>query len=573
MRTDAVHCVPGMSGGSAGPPFSTFICHIHHVHRVIPVTFTDGHLMWMAAMRIFVAFDSSCEPFDFSQSQAVGTVKQMIKEHFRIEMTEDKQVRRFLELKYAGATLQDSWALGDIGLTPGSTIHCMLKEEMQPILRVFCAATKETLPVMGDVFLLSASVSKLKSEVSLQCGLPVSVFRLTTPLGLELYNCNQLNDYAIHLGDTLRLDVWDGWAEFLKGCLMGHKHTVQRYLSEEEPVLRFQQRVALYVAAYFGHLDLASWLLERGVRAEEPVGAHPYREWCWETEHPELSKCPIHAAAEAGRLLILKIFLTSNVLSLDCRDPSGRTSLQVALQHRHKDCVRYLVTKLWSRVCFPGVAFSMWVYIQIKRWVHKAQRKASSTPSQALRVPFRTRVGDIVLVDGFSAPLMTSKLKSKVTKEEIMRASQTIQDLVTARDAGRSSLPLTGLPSHAAPVRLPRLHPAVTNGCKCRQGGRRQQEVPSVGSRDQNKNVSQSKISLPPISQDANPWPRFSYTSPKVSLILSSSIESFSRCSGRTPRENAIYCLSLASAFTERPWLQQLGMARTLVRRTVKNAA
>ncbi|XP_029103794.1 protein ANKUB1-like [Scleropages formosus] len=524
-------------------------------------------------MRIFVVFEGSCESLDASQDQEVGTLKLTIKDHFHIEILDDKQVQRFLELKYAGATLQDNWALGDIGITPGSTIRCVLKEEMQPILRVYCAVRKETLPVMGEVFLLNSSVSQLKSMVSLQSGFPVSAFRLTTPSGLELYNCNQLNDYAIHVGDTLRLDVWDGWTEFLKGCLLGHKQTVQRYLAEEELVLRFQQRVALYVSAFFGHLDLASWLLGKGVRADEPVGAHPYREWCWETEHPELAKCPIHAAAEAGQLLILKIFISSNVFSLDCRDPRGCSPLQLTLQHRHRECVRYLVTKLWSMVCFPGLAFPTWVYIQIKRWMNKAQRKASSTQNNVLRVPFRTQVGDTVHVDGFSAPIMTSKLRSKVTKEEITVTSHTIQDLATAKHTGYGSLALNKTASQDARVHLPPLYPVVKNGGKGEQRSTKKQTAPSSRSHDQNKNAWQGRILLPPISQNVNPRPRFIYNSPSTSLILSSSIESFSNCTGRTPRENAIYCLSLASAFTEKPWLQQLGMARTLVRRTVKNAA
>ncbi|XP_036844125.1 protein ANKUB1-like isoform X2 [Oncorhynchus mykiss] len=94
--------------------------------------------------------------------------------------------------------------------------------------------------------------------VSQQCGLPVSSFRLSSPTGLQLYDCNRLHDYAIDLGATLRLDTWDGWAEFLRGCFLGHRLTVQRHPSRERPVMRFQLRVALYIAASLGHLDLAA---------------------------------------------------------------------------------------------------------------------------------------------------------------------------------------------------------------------------------------------------------------------------------------------------------------------------
>ncbi|KYO33952.1 hypothetical protein Y1Q_0024559 [Alligator mississippiensis] len=38
---------------------------------------------------------------------------------------------------------------------------------------------------------------------------------------------------------------------------------------------------------------------------------------------------------------------------------------------------------------------------------------------------------------------------------------------------------------------------------------------------------------------------------------------------GRSPRQNAIYYLAVASAFKEKPWLQQLEIARTLAKKSV----
>lgn len=68
-------------------------------------------------------------------------------------------------------------------------------------MRVFNAVTGETLSVMGSVSLLHyMSVARLKTVVSVQSGLPVSTFRLSTPAGVELYDCNQLQDYAIEVG-------------------------------------------------------------------------------------------------------------------------------------------------------------------------------------------------------------------------------------------------------------------------------------------------------------------------------------------------------------------------------------
>ncbi|KAJ8374341.1 hypothetical protein SKAU_G00049210 [Synaphobranchus kaupii] len=524
-------------------------------------------------MRIFIAFEGCCEPFDITQGHTVRTIKQMIKDFFHIQLSDNKQTRRYLELSYAGATLQDSWSLPDIGIAPCSTIRCLLKEEDKPVLHVFSPVTEETLSVMGTVFLLSTSVSRLKSLVSRQTGLPVGAFRLTTLSGLELYDCNQLDEYAVEVGATLRLDTWDGWTELLRGCSLGHRHTVQRYLSEEEPVMRFQQRVALYVAAFFGHLDLASWLLRRGVRAEEPVGVHPYRTWCRDTDHPETAKCPVHAAAEAGQLHILKFFVGSSVLNLVCPDPAGFTPLRIVLRYGHQECVRYLVIKLWSVVSFPGLVLTMGLYIQVKRWACKAQKKASRWSQRA---PSRARVGDTVLVDGFTIPEMTSKPWSRGTRAGVRVRGRVLPALTAACNPNcHSHDPSSVLSTPNAPSRLPHLHPDTTVGSgreerstEDRRG--RRQGILSAEGRDQNRNTWRSKVPLPAISRDTNPRPQFIYASPNSSLILSSSLDSFTKYSGRTTRENAIYCLALASAFTEKTWLHQLGMARTLAQRTVQ---
>ena len=48
-------------------------------------------------------------------------------DYFHVQLSDDKQVRHFLELSYAGAILRDSWVLTDVGITPSSAICCLLK--------------------------------------------------------------------------------------------------------------------------------------------------------------------------------------------------------------------------------------------------------------------------------------------------------------------------------------------------------------------------------------------------------------------------------------------------------------
>ncbi|KAI4898274.1 hypothetical protein NFI96_024408, partial [Prochilodus magdalenae] len=425
-------------------------------------------------------------------------------------------------------------------------------EVKKAVLHVYSAVTKETLPVGGTVALLTSSVSRLRSLVSCQLGLPVSAFRLSTQNGQELYDCNLLSDYAVEAGDTLHMDTWDGWTEFLRACFQGHKCRVQCQLSEEKAVLRFQKRVALYVAATHGHLELASWLLDNGMQAQEPVGVHPYRVWCYEMDHQDYLKCPIHAAVEAGQLLVLKMFLSRNVLNLAC----GQNLLRIAIHHRHMDCVSYLVSKLYSVVTFPGFVVSVWLYVQIKRWIHKAKRGplACGLPN---RGPFRSTVGDTLLVDGFSLSGMSTALRGPMLKgcSRVKHSSCGFHALTSA--AASPSCPShrpAVLGSQRASVQLPQLLPPTTN--KRRQKGtegnngygrKTWKEILAAENTDRRIGEWKTRVPLPHSSQDTSPRPLFVYPMcPNSSKILSTSLESFTRLSGRTPRENAIYCLAMA---------------------------
>uniref|UniRef100_A0A665TKH1 Ubiquitin-like domain-containing protein n=1 Tax=Echeneis naucrates TaxID=173247 RepID=A0A665TKH1_ECHNA len=179
-------------------------------------------------MKVFIHYEGSCEPFDVPPDQTVGAMKRMVKETFLVQLPSDNQVWHYLELSYGGAALQDSWALRDVGVVGGSVIRCLIKSEQRPVMHVFNAVTRETLQISGSEALLHVSVARLKSMVSLQSGLPVSAFRLSVLTDVQLYDCNQLQDYAIDAGTTLRLDTWDGWVEFLQGCLLGHRMAVRK---------------------------------------------------------------------------------------------------------------------------------------------------------------------------------------------------------------------------------------------------------------------------------------------------------------------------------------------------------
>nr|XP_043900544.1 protein ANKUB1-like [Solea senegalensis] len=504
-------------------------------------------------MKVWVYFEDSCEPFDIPSDLSVRAMKRMVKENFLVPLCDDKHLRQYLELSHGGAALADSWALCDVGIASGSAVRCLIKTEQRPVIHVFNAVTGDTLAITGSEALLHTSVAQLKSMVSTQSSLPVSAFRLSTLNDVPLYNCNRLQDYAITMGTTVHLDTWDGWVDFLRGCLLGHRLTVQTHLSEERLVMRFQLRVALYIAATLGHLDMAGWLLERGAHAGEPVGVHPYRQWCHKTAHRDAAKCPIHAAVENSQLLILKLFVTRNILSLVCQNPDGRNPLRIAIQHGHRDCVRYLANKLCSVVSLPKMSLPMHIYLQMKHWVRLGQRRAAINQSQFTTVaPFKARVGDILLVDGFNQPQMSYKS---------MKAMTTLK-----RDQSR--------PVQTKTVQL---LPPIRNLCSVSLSKKAQPQLPSMQSVNpgdlkmtQNRWKSDEKrggFPLLSVNRERMQKKVFAEPPPTFSNILTASLEKLSQQCDRTPRENAMYYLGIASTFKEKPWSKQLSIARTLARR------
>ena len=83
--------------------------------------------------------------------------------------------------------------------------------------------------------------------------------------------------------------------------------------------------------------------------------------------------------------------------------------------------------------------------------------------------------------------------------------------------------------------------------------------------------VSESGIPLPPKRVESQLKPFFYWSScEKVKNPVDETLEKFQYYRGATPHQNAVQCLTIASSFTEKPWLQQLRMAVSLTKRGVK---
>ena len=62
------------------------------------------------------------------------------------------------------------------------------------------------------------------------------------------------------------MECWNGWTELLVACVTGNTKRVLLWFSDldkEEALTQFQMRIALYVAAHFGHLDLSIGLMKK----------------------------------------------------------------------------------------------------------------------------------------------------------------------------------------------------------------------------------------------------------------------------------------------------------------------
>ena len=97
---------------------------------------------------------------------------------------------------------------------------------------------------------------------------------------------------------------------FLNSCIRGYHKQVIKTMSSDEIIRQYQAKVALFLAAHYGHYDLANSMMNLGARPDRPVGEHPSRQWCanLNSKKPEYLRCPIHEAIKSGQLKIVTLF-------------------------------------------------------------------------------------------------------------------------------------------------------------------------------------------------------------------------------------------------------------------------
>lgn len=372
-------------------------------------------------------FGGNRQLLDIAVGQTVSDIKGILRKKLDLDtvQSEEGENDMLLTLNYAGSNLEDEWVFSDISIPPGATLRCELIENVKTYLNVVCSYSNETLRFTEWFDVWETNVGDLKTMITEKTGLHVSVFRLVSPEGKEMYDCHPLKKYSVDYGDSVRLETWNGWSEFLKSATLGQltptmKHMVS--INDDPLVSKYQLRVALFIAAHFNYPQLAAQLIKSGARCDEPVGQHPVREWCNKDVHPDHFKTPVHEAAQHGSLNCLQKFVHHNYACILAKDGHGLTPCNLARRYKKTECFKLLIAEQFRSRSTAGLTLG--IYWRVRKWCERARDRAvvfhKHSPNPLLlamenRIYKNAVVGQKVQVDGFGENMQTGTSKLQLS--------------------------------------------------------------------------------------------------------------------------------------------------------------
>lgn len=207
-------------------------------------------------MKVFVVYKEARVTLEVTLKQTVAELRETVRDIFQIGPDEgptgsEEQETLRLTLTYAGADLNPKWFIADVGIVSGVTLRAVLREEVKASLLIHITFTGEVKEISQKIHFRSTPVSDIRSMASRLSGLPVGCFRLVSPAGAEMFDIHVLEVYNITLGDKVKLEVWDGWVDFLKAAFAGQVSTVTSLLSPDEVTTRYQCKVSCHVCTLF----------------------------------------------------------------------------------------------------------------------------------------------------------------------------------------------------------------------------------------------------------------------------------------------------------------------------------
>eukprot|EP00118_Oscarella_pearsei_P012141 m.86769 g.86769 ORF g.86769 m.86769 type:complete len:525 (+) comp36512_c1_seq4:1661-3235(+) len=508
-------------------------------------------------MKFFILYGKKVTTVEVAEASAVGRLKALLREKYDLYDV-DKSGNKTLVLSFNSTPLQDDWILSDIGIPSGSTLHFYVADDKAPSLLIFCAFSNEKV-ALYEIHVGRARVSQLKRLVMSRTGVPCSVFRLLYEES-QLFDCHDLDHYGIIRGSIVRMETWDGWNAFLNAARKGQsKQVVENLFPDNPETAEYQRRVALFIAAHFGHTDLAATMLKMGAHSDRPVGEHPARRWCADRADWLYYTAPIHQAAINGHLPVLRLFVRHNNSCVAARDGNGTTPLRLAMVHNQLDCVAYLKQQCWRKGANEDVTHA--IFSKVRDWKETAKMKVAMegdlSGKGGGRSKFRMRpplVGSAIFVDGLHKSMQKSS--NSVTRLDY-------------RDFSDSENEPSGISIYNARAQM------------LRNLGQQTLSLPSIvvtGQETAIKKPLLPPLILPPTSvvpvDSAGGEAGFQSVRrlPQIQMVKKT-MAAYETYSGKTCRENVLTCMDIGNSFSSKPWLSQLRLAMKVNQSTIRRPA
>eukprot|EP00794_Sanderia_malayensis_P013767 gene13767-15208_t len=360
------------------------------------------------------------------ESDSIGKVKDILRDKFNLNIKSSQEREDLiLHVTYAGSRLQDDWILSDIGILPGSTLTCNLQSKDKIFLRVFSTFNEKYYEFTEPINCDKTTVEALKEMVQDESGIPVSAFKMYKKSSrVEMFDPKYLSDYDVRSGDTVHIDIWDGMTDFMNSVFAGDVTDTMDSIVDfhEYPALyKYQLRVALFIAAFQGNIQLAAQLLKVGSRCDDPIGEHPARDWCKSAAaHPSSLRTPAHAAAQCGRISCLRLFVHHNRSCILSRDGLGRTPTGLARRFGQKECFKFLVAEQFRKLQYAGLNLS--IYGKVRKWCDRAKDHRQMLLASRDKSARSAAVGSLIQVSGFGDSIQSSA--SKLNRNKIGAKSQ-----------------------------------------------------------------------------------------------------------------------------------------------------
>ena len=305
--------------------------------------------------------------------------------HFKLDVPPDEDVRWIkkllrekigcdtgekLVLHHGNTELQDNWVLSKLAcsIPSGSVIHCSFcKNKIDIELELEYSGKRHSIL---EEFYQANTVYDLKCEIQYCLGFPISLFTLYFS-NQKMYDTQLLSEFNIYAPATIVLASWKGWNKFLWCATEGRMKQLANCMERDRLVCKYQQRVAMFIAAHHNHVDMASHLLQLGVSCNRPVGVHPSKSWCelLQKPHPELVTPIFHAVAK-GNLDVVRLFLEDKPDLLLNVNSEAKSLIDIAIMYGHHKCAEYMrMVKLRTRSTqFTKYSYTWKLIVRLIYW-------------------------------------------------------------------------------------------------------------------------------------------------------------------------------------------------------------